>query len=176
MKCLPGLLVSLILLSGTAIAQEDEPFYVAADRTAELIAKEGQKVIVYGETENSAKSASGTNFVNFKGSEFFLVTFKSDLGPFGESEPHLVYDKKRLAVEGVIALYQGKPQIKLTDPAQITVLSPDTVFPPPAAKKEEASAEAKEKPMSPEKNTASPPAPEPAKPKPPVDPSEYFKK
>jgi len=176
MKCLSGLLVPFLLLCGSALAQEEEPFYVAANETAALVAKEGQKIVVYGETENSAKSASGTNFVNFKGSEFFLVTFKSDLGPFGESEPHLIYDKKRLAVEGVIALYQGKPQIKLTDPDQITVLAPDAVFPPPAAKKEEPPAETKEKPMSPANNPASPPAPEPAKPKPPVDPSEYFKK
>jgi hypothetical protein len=176
MKRTLSFLVPFVLLCASGLSQESEPFYVAADQTAELVAKEGQKIVVYGETENSAKSASGTNFVNFKGSEFFLVTFKSDLGPFGESEPHLVYDKQRVAVEGVIALYQGKPQIKLTDPAQITVLAPDAVFPPPVAKKEEAPAEAKEKPMSPANNPASPPAPEPAKPKPPVDPSEYFKK
>ena len=176
MKRTLSFLVPFVLLCGSGLSQETGPFYVAADQTAELIAKEGQKIVVYGETENSAKSASGTNFVNFKGSEFFLVTFKSDLGPFGESEPHLVYDKQRVAVEGVIALYQGKPQIKLTDPAQITVLAPDAVFPPPLAKKEEAPAAEKEKPMSPGKSTANPPAPEPVKPKPPVDPSEYFKK
>jgi hypothetical protein len=169
-------LVPFVLLCASGLSQESEPFYVAADQTAELVAKEGQKIVVHGETENSAKSASGTNFVNFKGSEFFLVTFKSDLGPFGESEPHLVYDKQRVAVEGVIALHQGKPQIKLTDPDQITMLAPDAVFPPPLVKKEEAPTEAKEKPMSPGKSTASPPAPEPVKPKPPVDPSEYFKK
>lgn len=175
MKRILSFLIPFVLLCNSGLSQESEPFRVAADKTAELVAKEGQKIIVYGETENSAKSASGTNFVNFKGSEFFLVTFKSDLGPFGESEPHLAYDKQRIAVEGVIALHQGKPQIKLTDPAQITVLAPDAVFPPPATKKEEAPAAEKEKPMTPA-DPASTATPEPAKPKPPVDPAEYFKK
>jgi len=169
------LVAPFLLLLGTVAAEEDGEIYLAANQTTELIAKEGQKVIVHGETEGSSKSASGTNFVNFKGSEFFLVTFKSDLKPFQETEPHLAYDKKRLAVEGTIALYQGKPQIKLTDPKQVTVLAPDAVFPPPVVKEKEGEtpAAAKEK-MPPVPTTT--PAPEPAKPKPPVDPSEYFKK
>jgi len=169
------LVAPFLLLLGTVAAEEDGEIYLAANQTTELIAKEGQKVIVHGETEGSSKSASGTNFVNFKGSEFFLVTFKSDLKPFQETEPHLAYDQKRLAVEGTIALYQGKPQIKLTDPKQVTVLAPDAVFPPPVVKEEagETPAAAKEK-MPPVPTTT--PAPEPAKPKPPVDPSEYFKK
>lgn len=173
----PGIrfLAPFLLLLGTVAAEEDGKIYLAANQTAELIAKEGQKVLVHGETEGSSKSASGTNFVNFKGSEFFLVTFKSDLEPFQETEPHLAYDKKRLAVEGTIALYQGKPQIKLTDPKQVTVLAPDAVFPPPVEKQEKSATPATaDKKMPPVPTTT--PAPEPAKPKPPVDPSEYFKK
>jgi hypothetical protein len=169
------LLAPFLLLLGTVAAEEENKIYLAANQITELIAKEGQKVIVHGETEGSSKSASGTNFVNFKGSEFFLVTFKSDLEPFRETEPHLAYDKKRLAVEGTIALYQGKPQIKLTDPKQVTVLAPDAVFPPPVAKeKEDETTATADKKMTPVPATN--PAPEPAKPKPPVDPSEYFKK
>jgi len=169
------LLAPFLLLLGTVGAEEEAKIYFEASQTKELIAKEGQKVIVHGETEGSSKSASGTNFVNFKGSEFFLVTFKSDLEPFQETEPHLAYDKKRLAVEGTIALYQGKPQIKLTDPKQVTVLAPDAVFPPPVEKvKEGETPAAADKKMTSVPPTT--PAPEPAKPKPPVDPSEYFKK
>lgn len=172
------LLALAFLLSPHGIAAEEAAdlrpkIYLEATRTADLVAKEGQKVVVYGETEGSAKSASGTNFVNFKGSEFSLVTFKSDLGLFPEEEPYLAYDKKRLAVEGVITLYRDKPQIKLTDPNQITILAPDAVFPPPVTKKKQpAAAPAKTQPKTP----AATPDPEPAKPKPPVDPSEYFKK
>ncbi|NLT71583.1 MAG: hypothetical protein GXX91_12945 [Verrucomicrobiaceae bacterium] len=172
------LLALVVLLHSPAAGAEEEPnlrpkIYLEATRTADLVAKEGQKIVVYGETAGSAKSASGTNFVNFKGSEFSLVTFKSDLGLFPEEEPYLAYDAKRIAVEGVITLYRDKPQIKLTDPNQITVLAPDAVFPPPVTKKEKPAA-------APAKNKTNPsaaaPDPEPAKPKPPVDPSEYFKK
>ncbi len=173
----PGIriLLPFLLILDTGRADEENKIYLEASQTAELIAKEGQKVVVHGETEGSAKSASGTNFVNFKGSEFSLVTFKSDLEPFQETEPHLAYDQKRLAVEGTIALYQGKPQIKLTDPKQVTVLAPDAVFPPPGGKEEKIATPATaDKKMPPVPATT--PAPEPAKPKPPVDPSEYFKK
>ncbi len=124
--------------------------------------------------EGSGRSASGTNFVNFKDAVFFLVTFKSDLGQFPDGEPAEAYEGKRIAVEGSISLYQGKPQIKLTDPKQVTVLAPDAVFPPPAETKEAPAAPTKpamEKPAP-----AEAPATEAPKRKPPVDPSEYFKK
>ncbi len=172
------LLALLFLLHPHATGAEEKTdlrpkIYLEATRTADLVAKEGQKIVVYGETAGSAKSASGTNFVNFKGSEFSLVTFKSDLTLFPKGEPYLTYDKKRLAVEGVVTLYRDKPQIKLTDPNQITLLAPDAVFPPPVTKK-------KNPPEAPAKSKTTPPSaapdPEPAKPKPPVDASEYFKK
>ncbi len=155
-------------------AGADEKIYLEAVRTTELIAKEGQKIVVYGETGGSGKSASGTNFVNFKEAEFFLVTFKTDLAQFKEGEPHLLYDGKRLAVEGTITLYQGKPQIKLTTPEQVVVLEPDAVFPPPADKESKAPGPDKSK-----KEEVPPPTgkaePETPARKPPVDPSEYFK-
>lgn len=162
----------LVLLAATASAQDK--LYLAATETEALIAKEGQKVVVHGETKGSGKSASGTNFVNFKDAVFFLVTFKSDLGQFPDGEPAEAYEGKRLAVEGSISLYQGKPQIKLTDPKQVTVLAPDAVFPPLA--------ETREAPAAPGKPAMEKPAPaespgtEAPKRKPPVDPSEYFKK
>lgn len=170
-----GLFLFLFLHLDAAGAEDEVKIYLEATQTGALLAKEGQKVVVYGETEASAKSPSGTNFVNFKGAEFFLVTFKSDLAPFRESEPYLAYDKKRLAVEGTIALYQGKPQIKLTNPKQITILAPGTLFPPAVVKEQKSPPPA----TTDNKTSAAPattPTPETAKPKPPVDPSEYFKK
>ena len=162
-----------ILIS--AAADGEEKIYLEASKTAELIAKEGQKIVVYGETEGSDKSASGTNFVNFKGADFFLVTFKSDLKQFKEGEPHALYDGKRVAVEGAISIYQGKPQIKLSEPEQITVLAVDAIFPPPAAPKK--GSEVADPKMKKEKaGIPTTPAPEEPKRKPPVDPAEYFKK
>jgi hypothetical protein len=161
-----------VLLS-TASAQDK--LYLAAADTAALVAKEGQRVVVHGETKGSGKSAAGTNFVNFQDAEFFLVTFKSDLAQFPDGEPADAYEGKRIAVEGAISIYQGKPQIKLSDPKQVAVLAADAVFPPPPEKtKGEPSA-----PVPPTAGTPPPgatPAAEAPKRKPPVDPSEYFKK
>lgn len=165
--------LSTVFLTGFS-ADADEKIYLEAVKTAELIAKEGQKIVVFGETGGSGRSASGTNFVNFKEAEFFLVTFKTDLAQFKEGEPHLLYDGKRLAVEGTITIYQGKPQIKLTAPDQVVLLAPDAVFPPPADKEEKAPGPDKSK-----KEEVPLPAgkvePETPARKPPVDPSEYFK-
>lgn len=165
----------LLLLAwyGSASASPDK-LYLAANETEALMAKEGQIVVVHGFVEGSAKSPSGTNFVNFKDAEFFLVTFKSDLGQFPDGEPSDLYEGKRLAVEGAISVYQGKPQIKLTDPAQVTVLEADAVFPPVQEKKEEPAAPSK--PMAEPPSTGSGPTPDPPKRKPPVDSSEYFRK
>ena len=55
MKGTLSFLVPFVLLHTSGFSQGSEPFYVAADQTAELVAKEGQKIVVYGETENSAK-------------------------------------------------------------------------------------------------------------------------
>lgn len=175
MNPLLRLLFAAEFLLISAAAAGEEKIYLEASRTKELVAKEGQKIVVYGETEGSGKSASGTNFVNFKGADFFLVTFKSDLKQFKEGEPHALYDGKRVAIEGAISIHQGKPQIKLTEPEQITVLAADAVFPPPAAPMEEP--EVADPKMKKEKGgIPSTPAPEEPKRKPPVDPAEYFKK
>lgn len=168
------LLLALFVIFARVAASGDEKLYLAASDTEGLLAKEGQKVIVHGEVAGSRKSASGTNFVNFKEATFFLVTFKSDLPQFPEGEPTDLYEGKRLAVEGAVSIYQGKPQIKLTNPEQVTVLAPDAVFPPPAETKPESAAAPKAMTEKPAPEAA--PAPEAPKRKPPVDPSEYFKK
>jgi len=166
------LVISALFLA-SAPSRGQDTIYLEATANEDLKAKEGQKVVVHGVIEGSGKSASGTNFVNFKGAEFFLVTFKSDLGPFADGEPADLYEGKRIAVEGPISIYQGKPQIKLTDPAQVTILAPDAVFPPPQEKKEASAAPAKAMPE--QTAAANKPVPGEPKRKPPVDPSEYFK-
>jgi hypothetical protein len=173
-------LVTLSLLSGSELALPSAtaeeggatlPVF-AATATEDLIAKEGQRVLVYGETARCGKSQSGMNFVNFKDGIFSLVTFKSDLGPFQNGEPADVYDQKRLAVTGVISIYKDKPQIKLTSPDQVRVLAADEAWPEaPAPEKKEAPATAKPAAdrTEPAKTTEEP------KKKPAVDPKLYFK-
>ena len=170
------ILLPVLIGAGTLRAQEGAeglPILTATD-TAALKAKDGQKVLVFGETERSGKSGSGMNFVNFKDAEFYLVTFKSDLAAFKEGEPSDIYNGKRLAVAGVVSIYKDKPQIKLTSPDQVRVLADDEAWPkapeasasvapaaPPVAKSD-ASAGAAKAVETPTK-------------KPPVDPKQYFK-
>jgi len=102
--------IGLAFALSSAIADESA-IYIEATETDELKAKDEQKVTVYGEATGAGKSSSGTNFVNFKEAEFYLVTFKSDLNLFPEGEPADLYDGKRLALTGVMSLYQGKPPV-----------------------------------------------------------------
>lgn len=166
-------LILSVVLSGCSGAIAGETIHLPASATGDLKAKEGQQVIVHGVVSDGRKSESGTNFVNFEGAEFFLVTFKSDLHQFPDGEPADLLKDKRIAVEGTVSIYQDKPQIKLTRPGQVTILAPDAVFPPPQPTKSIAPAP---EPAAKAEAPKAAPAPVPPKPKPPVDPSEYFKK
>ncbi len=163
-----------LLVQTAFISAEETKIYLDASESEAITAKEGQAVIVYGVASGSGKSTSGTNFVRFGESDFYLVTFKSDLDPFSEGEPYEIYEGKRLAIEGTISLYQNKPQIKLTSPEQVIVLSADAVYPPvsaPPTKTPIMSKGSEEPAPAPVETPASP-----EKPKPPVDPSEYFRR
>ncbi|MEM7696976.1 MAG: hypothetical protein AAF236_01065 [Verrucomicrobiota bacterium] len=170
------LISSLVLLSAviTLTGRSQDAIYIGAQETSELMSKEGQKVIVYGETEDSGKSGSGTNFVNFAGAEFYLVTFKSDLPQFPDGEPADLFDGKRIAVTGAISVYQEKPQIKLVSPDQIEILEPDATFPPPAAASPVAMQEEEAPSKTAESEPEKPAEPEEPVRKPPVDASEFF--
>jgi hypothetical protein len=166
--------LTTLLLVGLTPCEADDAIYIAVEESKALEAKDGQKVTVYGRSQGSDKSSSGTNFVRFSENDFYLVTFKSDLTEFPDGEPADLFEGKRLAVTGPISLYQGKPQIKLTSPDQVKVLEEEAVFPPAAPDKPVEPTAATEKPMP---KPAIPTEEEkPEKPKPPVDPSLYFKK
>lgn len=181
-RLLPTLSVAIGLLFTCLIPGDgraaDDTIHIGVGETEALEAKEGQIVTVHGRSADSGKSSAGTNFVNFEGAEFYLVTFQSDLVGFPEGEPAERYDDKRLAVTGVISIYQGKPQIKLTSPDQVQVLGEDEVFPPEP--ESESSAAEPETESSEQEGAAGETAEEttdekePEKPKPPVDPSKYF--
>lgn len=166
----------LLAIALPAFLQADEKpaIYIDAKDTEELMAKDGQKVTVYGETTGSGKSSSGMNFVNFKGADFYLVTFKSDLDQFEDGEPADIYDGKRLAVTAVLSIYKEKPQIKLTSPDQVVILEDGVEFPPPGAEAEEEKPGEKKVGKKEEKVAEKPTEEEPKK-KPPVDPKKYFK-
>ena len=156
------------------------PIFRAGDTEA-LLKNDGQKVTVIGKCDRSGKSSGGTNFVNFENSEFSLVTFKSDLGPFTEGEPADLYEGKHLSVTGVIEIYKDAPQIKLLDPKQVK--TSDEAFPvsepeiKPAAPTDSGSEASAADKTGPDTDTdTDKPADQEEKPKPPVDPRKYFKK
>ena len=169
-----------LAFSVAANAQDDDaelPILKASDTEA-LMKKEGQKITVIGKCDRTGKSGGGTNFVNFANSQFTLVTFKSDLGPFTDGEPADIYEGKHLSVTGVIGIYKNEPQIKLLDPKQVKVS--DEPFELPAPKTEPTPApdtkEGDEKKPGDRETTKGKDGGDKEKPKPPVDPRKYFKK
>lgn len=96
---------------------------IAASATKVLQTKEGQRITVTGNVSDTGISSSGLHFVNFESSKFTLVTFAQDVPLFGEGGPAGLYAGKSIEVTGVIELYKGQPQIKLTSPAMIKVIA-----------------------------------------------------
>lgn len=168
-----------LALSVKATAQDEAasalPILRASDTEA-LMKKEGQKVTVVGKCDRSGKSGGGTNFVNFENSEFTLVTFKSDLGPFTEGEPADIYEGKHLSVTGIIGIYKDAPQIKLLDPKQVKTSDEAFEVPDPKAAPAPDTTDSDKENSKDGKAAADKAGDDKEKPKPPVDPRKYFKK
>lgn len=96
---------------------------IAASATKVLQTKEGQRITVTGKVSDTGISSSGIHFVNFESSKFTLVTFAQEVPLFDKGGPAGLYDGKTIEVTGVIELYKGQPQIKLTSPAMIKVIA-----------------------------------------------------
>lgn len=106
-----------------AICQEAEPeTKIPATDLAALEARVGETIVVTGRIENTGRSASGINFLNFEGSEFVAVTFARHLGKFEDGAPADVFEGKWVEIRGEIEMFKGKPQIKLEEPGQIAVV------------------------------------------------------
>ena len=92
----------------------------------------GQQVTVYGRVGTTAKSKSGMNFLNFASSELSAVCRSSDVSKF-KPAPADAFRGKDIVLTGMLELYKGKLQIKLTQPEQIKVetltTSPNSVKP-----------------------------------------------
>ena len=128
----------------------------------------GKKAVVYGKV-TSAKEVekSGISFLDLDGQKFTVVCWKESYGKFeGGQSPAKLYKGKDIEVTGEIFEYKGKggkgsaqPEIKLTGPEQIKVIS----------KEKEGGAGAKEE--KPEAGKADGKKDDPKK----VDPKKYFK-
>jgi len=180
MKCLPvferfaPFLTVLFALALPAAGRADEERVFLSVMESDAIAeREGEVVTVYGQVSSTGESESGMNFVNFDGADFNLIAFSSDVAEqFPGGEPHEIYDGKRIAVTGPIAIYRDRPQIKLTDPSMVRILDPEEVFPPEKKATEEPVVAEKSEPEEAEAMVTETAAAEPETP--PVDWRKYF--
>jgi DNA/RNA endonuclease YhcR with UshA esterase domain len=92
------------------------PTIAAADAKAHV----GQTVTVEGAVSAATTARSGVTFIDIGGSypdnAFAAVIFADDAGKF----PNIrALDGKTVDVSGAVRLYKGKPEIIVSDPAQI---------------------------------------------------------
>ncbi len=84
----------------------------------------GQETTAKGKVAVGYKSRTGTIFLNFGGAYpdqcFTATIFASDAGKFPPN-PNSYYEGKTVKVSGKIKLYEGKPEIILEEPSQITI-------------------------------------------------------
>lgn len=164
--------LSLLLLQ-PAFSQDSSPVFKTSDTQA-ITAKLGQKITVKGIVSEVRKTSSGTNFINFENSDFYLVTFKSDLAAFEKGEPADLYQGKHLAVTGVVSTYKGKPQMKLTQPDMVKFVTADAASPPTQKKPNKQTQKSEAKTSTSESKTK-PPKKDLPKKTVPVDAKKYFK-
>ena len=122
---LPALLLALAFLTAPAVA-DDAPAKPLTP--AEAAKKVDEKVLV----EFEVKSTGGKNnrYLNskedYKDADNFTVFIpKESLDKFREAkidDPAVYYKGKTVRVTGTVARYDDKPQVKVEDPAQITVV------------------------------------------------------
>jgi micrococcal nuclease len=84
----------------------------------------GEEIIAQGTVADSYSSATDTVFFDFgaryPNNCFVAVIFKSNLSKFSGS-PETTYKLKTVRVRGTVQEYQGKPEIVISDPAQIEI-------------------------------------------------------
>lgn len=96
----------------------------------------GRVAFVSG-TVASVRKAGRLTFLDFDDASregFVGVIFQDALGKFPES-PETLYKGKNVQLRGIVTTYQGQPQIQLSDPSQVKVLSelPAAQYQPPRA-------------------------------------------
>lgn len=114
----------------------------------------GKKAVVYGKVISAREvEKSGISFLDLDGGKFTVVCWKDSYSKFeGGQSPAKIYKGKDIEVTGEIFEYKGKtgkgspqPEIKLTEPSQIKVVSVEKET---ESKQEKKEAKGTEKPES----------------------------
>jgi len=116
-------LVAMALLAVAAPSAMAEE--IALDEAAKHV---GESATVCGVVESARfaeRSTKQPTFLNlgkpYPNQPFTVIIFGSDRAKFGS--PDVAYLKKRICANGVISLFDGRPEMKLQDPSQLA-LSP----------------------------------------------------
>lgn len=122
----------VVALALTVLAAEPAKEAAPAAAAATLTAKEaaqhvGENATICGtvvETAYLSKSTSKLTFLNIDGAHpnqpFDVVIADADRAKFTEA-PEVAYKGKKICVTGLIEKFKERPQVKVTDPKQITV-------------------------------------------------------
>lgn len=127
MRILLNILIALLLpgiFAGGVSAKEDAPKTkrIKATNVVELRDYADKRVTVYGKIESTGTASSGHNFLNFYGKQVAVFCHKNDVAKFKAGKPAALYKGKDVEITGDLSLYQGKLQLKLTDPAHIKII------------------------------------------------------
>ena len=115
------------LLFGAAVTGADDAVRIRAAEAAQHV---GELAEVCGRVASTAHIAAVKGQPTFLNMErpypdqpFNVVIWESARARF-DAPPERAFDGKNICVTGLIEIYDGKPQIVVTDPKQIVVVSP----------------------------------------------------
>ena len=122
-KKLPWLAALVVAIIGLLVRGES-PSGVAipATNVTKISESKGKTLSVSGRVAKANVSSSGTHFLNFSGTPFKVVCLADLVKKFPDGGPAAIYRGKDIVVSGVVELYKGSPQIKLTSPSQVKVI------------------------------------------------------
>lgn len=129
------------LWTGQASAADGETQQrVSAKDALALRALAGRQATVFGRvTGTNVANRSGHHFLDFENPGFTVICFASDLDKFSSGQPAERYRGRDVEITGLVERYRDKLQIRLREPAQITILASPPARPvePTAAPKVE---------------------------------------
>ena len=115
------------LLFGAAVAGADDAVRIRAGEAAQHIGELAQVCGRVASTAHIAAVKGQPTFLNmerpYPDQPFNVVIWESARARF-DAPPERAFDGKDICVTGLIETYDGKPQIVVTDPQQIVLVSP----------------------------------------------------
>ncbi|MFT4639681.1 MAG: hypothetical protein ACI8T1_003006 [Verrucomicrobiales bacterium] len=122
-KKLPWLAAVVIAIIGLLVHGESQPeVAIPSSQVSKIKEAKGKSVSVSGRVAKANVSSSGTHFLNFAGTDFKVVCLSDLAKKFPSGGPAALYKDKDIVVKGVVELYKGSPQIKITSPDQVKVI------------------------------------------------------